>query len=222
MKNVEQVWLSIDAISTQLGIPKNLIRNMARKKELVRIGNGPSERYLDPTPEYKERLRLCESLYSKRVDVPTNLETCGLMTLREIAEVMGWEIKRTQKYIAKKKIPSIKAKRGVGLYSVSDVRDMIWKRQGRTMAKQRAPFLWSDIINYFARYMQGQESLMPTDQQFIEDDKLRSRVELMMRMEEPEKSKAVKKFMEDNDLTRRLFDEMRRHTPSEDSLSDGL
>ena len=199
MRNSEPIqrWLTIEGLCTTLNIGRSHALWLAKKGylEVIWGPNGKRNveaRFLDPTPAYAERLKLCEALYG-RTPLPSNLELNGLLTVREMAEILGWTLKRTRDYVFEKKIPSIKAGQ-YALYSVATVRDIMWRRSGRKLAKQRAPFLITEMIAFFEAMRVRSEEEVPTDDQFQADDLLQRKLARMMQMPSPQRELAMKEF----------------------------
>src|SRR5438045_3127326 len=123
---MEQRWLSLTGICTSLGLSAPQIKSLVKQRILVTIKAQQGEiRYLDPTPEFAERLRLGESLYCRMWPIPKELDISALLTLREFAQVMGWTMKYARRYCKEKKVPNTK----IGfttMYSIATVRGLLW------------------------------------------------------------------------------------------------
>ena len=208
MTELHQRWLSLSGISTVLNLTPTQVKRLYNQKLLVRIGKRPQDyRYLDPTPEYAERLRLAAIMLSK-TDVHINLPLTFLLTTREIAEIMGWTQQYAQVYLREKSIPNFKGKNRVRLYSVSAVRDLIWKRNGRgKFSKQMAPALIPDLINFFHRFKTAEEVVVPTDAAFAEDEALQKKIVWMMKQPSPQRETMLADFIEKMELAKRVVSE---------------
>jgi hypothetical protein len=182
MNSIPQRWLSLSGICTTLNLRPNQVKLLYKQNLLVRIGKRPEEhRYLDPTPEYAERLRLAAVMLSKNPIVP-DLPSTFILTVREVAEIMGWSLRYARTVMAEKKVPFFKAKNKACLYSVEDVRDLIFKRNGRgRFSKQLSPFLLPEIIAYQRRFQSEEESIVPTDAAFERDEELQKKIRWMMK-----------------------------------------
>jgi hypothetical protein len=194
-----QRWLSLDGICTTLNINRAHALWLAKQGYLEYIpgpGNKKTAqaRFLDPTPAYADRLRMGEALYGRQM-LPSNLEFTALLTMREMAEVLGWDFRRMQRFVYKNKVPHIKAGH-YSLYSVAALRDIMWRRNGRKLAKQRAPFLISEIIDFFHSMRLRSEEEVPTDAQFAADDLLQRKLARMMQMPSPQRELAMKEFQD--------------------------
>ena len=167
MNTLEQRWLSLSGISTTLNLTPVQIKLLHKQHYLVRIGKRPEEyRYLDPTPEYAERLRLAAVMLSKNSQVNIDLPMTFLLTIREIAEITGWTQRKTIRIIEDNKVPCWKSKNRARLFSVSAVRDLLWRRSGRKLSKQMSPALISELVVFFRRFQAEEESIVPTDAAF--------------------------------------------------------
>jgi excisionase family DNA binding protein len=202
MPDLPQRWLSLSGISTVLNLTPTQIKTLYKQKLLVRIGKNPSEyRYLDPTPEYAERLRLAAVMLSKKSDIPIDLPLTFLLTVREIAEIMGVSLKHARRYVADKKIPCWKSKNRAALYSMSVVRDLIWRRNGRKN-RYSAPMLLPELVAYFKKFLAAEEAIVPTDAAFKEDEELQKRIRWMMRQPSPQRETLLADFVEKLELAK--------------------
>jgi hypothetical protein len=205
MTELHQRWLSLSGISTVLNLTPTQIKTLHKQRLLVRIGKNPSEyRYLDPTPEYAERLRLAAVMLSKNSQVNIDLPMTFLLTIREVAEIMGWSLTHARHFLDDSKAPCWKAKNRAKLYSVSTVRDLLFKRQGRKLSKQRDPFLLSDLINYFRRFQVEEEAIVPTDAEFAEDAELQKKIVWMMKQPSPQREAMLADFLEKVELAKQV------------------
>ena len=207
MPDLPQRWLSLSGISSVLNLTPSQVKTLHKQKLLVRIGNRPQEhRYLDPTPEYAERLRLAAVMLSKNPEVNIDLPLIFLLTVREVAEIMGWSLKHARSYLAEKKIPCYAAKNRAKLYSVSTLRDMIFRRQGRHLAKQKAPFLLKEILAFQKRFQAAEEAIVPTDAMFADDAALQKKITWLMRQKSPEREVMLADFIEKLELAKRAVE----------------
>lgn len=205
MGDIPQRWLSTNGICTTLNLTYAQIKLLHKQKYLVRIGKRPDEyRYLDPTPEYAERLRLAAVMLSKNTEVNIDLPMTFLLTAREVAEIMGWSLRYARDFLEDTKAPCWKAKNRAKLFSVSVVRDLLFKRQGRKLSKQRDPFLLSDLINYFRRFQAEEESIVPTDAAFEQDADLQKKIRWMMKQPSPQREAMLSDFLEKLELAKEV------------------
>jgi hypothetical protein len=205
MSSLPQRWLSISGLSTVLNLTSTQIKTLYKQKLLVRIGKNASEyRYLDPTPEYAERLRLAAVMLSKNPAVPTDLPLTFLLTIREVAEILQWNLTYAEQYLREKKVPCFKAASRTRFYSVTAVRDMLFQRSDRKLSKQQGPFLLSDILMYFRRFQAAEESIVPTDSQFLEDAALQKKITWLMR--QPNRDVLLADFVSKMELAKRVLE----------------
>ena len=203
MPDIPQRWLSISGLSTVLNLTPTQIKTLYKQKLLVRIGKRPNEyRYLDPTPEYAERLRLAAVMLSKDDTISINLPLTFLITKREIAEIMGWSLRKTRRFIEDNKMPSYKAANNSRLFSVSTVRDFIWKRNGRRLSKQMSPVLIADLIHFFRRFQAAEEAIVPTDAAFAADAELQKKITWMMK--QPNREVLLADFISKMELAKQI------------------
>jgi len=206
---MEQRWLSLDGICTTLGMSKEQIKYLVSIGALVSLKGksnmGSNARYLDPTPEYAEKLKFGEALYGRLHPVPIDIPTTALLTIREVALIMNWKLVYARHYLYEKKIPAIKVGR-YHLYSVETVRDLLWRRQGRKLSKQRSPFLIQNLIDFFLKYQAEEAEEVPTDIQFAEDDLLQRKLVRLSKMKDPS---ALRDFLEKINLTKKIVSLLR-------------
>lgn len=196
---IEQRWLSIHGICSTLNLSKSQIYTLVRKKYLVRIGDVHTNyRYLDPTPEYAERLRLADALEGRE-----NPSLKGLFTAREVAEIMNWSLGATRHFLSK--VPHVTSKH-CSLYSAAQIRDFIWRRSGRKMAGRKDTVLLSELLAYFMRFREAEEEIVPTDAAFAEDAALQKKLQWMM--EQPNKETMLKEFLEKMELTKNVVQQL--------------
>lgn len=205
MPDLPQRWLSFSGICTTLNLAPSQVKSLYRQKLLVRIGRRPQDyRYLDPTPEYAEKLRLAAVLLSKRYEFTIDLSMSSLLTIREVAEIMDWSLKHARDFLESNKVPCWKSKNRARLYSVSVVRDFIWKRNGRKQAGKIAPMLLSEMISFAQRFIDSETALMPTDEAFKADEELQRKLAWVMRQKSPERETMLADLMAKLDLAKRV------------------
>jgi hypothetical protein len=206
MNSLPQRWLSLSGISSVLNLTPSQVKTLHKQKLLVRIGNRPQEhRYLDPTPEYAERLRLAALMHTRGAGFKIDLPHSFILTKREVAEVMGWNLTYAEEYLREKQIPRYKAPNNTVFYSVADVRDMIFRRQGRHLAKQKAPFLLKEILAFQKRFQAAEEAIVPTDEQFKADAELQKKMAWMMKQPSPGREAMLADFLEKIELAKKAF-----------------
>jgi hypothetical protein len=196
----EQRWLSLDGLCTILKMNRKQVLWLAKQGFIPVIwGRGRRKirdaRFLDPTPEYAQKLILGEAAYGRMFPVPKTLALTGLLSVAEVAEIMGWTVKYAQYFlIYRYKVPSIKLgeKRSKGsnvglcnLYTVQAIRNVLWKRGGRKHGQYRGPFLLEDLIKFFRSYYAKECEEVPTDAQFAEDDLLQRKLARLVEMDNP-------------------------------------
>jgi hypothetical protein len=173
----------------------------------VRIGKRPDEyRYLDPTPEYAERLRLAAVMLSKNSQVNIDLPMSFLLTVREVAEIMGWSMKHARRYLSDNKIPCYKSKNRALLFSVTAVREMIFKRQGRHLHKQLAPMLLPELIAFAKRFIDSEAAIVPTDEAFKADAELQRKMEWIMKQSSPGREAMLADLISKMELAKKVLE----------------
>lgn len=215
MTDLPQRWLSLSGIATVLNVTCTQVKTLYKQKLLVRIGKNPADyRYLDPTPEYAERLRLAAVLLSKRSDVPIDLPLTFLLTIREVAEIMNWSLRHARDFLEDNKVPCFKSANRARLYSVSVVRDFLWRRNGRKLAGKIAPMLLSEIISFAQRFVDAETALMPTDEQFKADEELQRKLAWIMRQKSPQRETILTDLMAKLELAKQVVGAVKQNDPA--------
>jgi hypothetical protein len=201
----EQQWVTIDMLSHILRLPKPYIREMTKQGFLVTIGKNQNQRWLDPTPEYAEKLRLAAILHSRALFVPPDISEIALLTLREVAVLCGWTLEYARTYMDRyPNTPRFKVNSQLHLYSIKTVREILWRRQGRLHSKQKSPFLVQDIIDFVQREHARETADQPTDAEYAKDDKIMRKLEAIVRRSEKDQEKARQDFAGKVELARRI------------------
>jgi hypothetical protein len=213
MPTLPQRWLSLSGICTVLNLTPSQIKTLYNQKLLVRIGKNHSEhRYLDPTPEYAERLRLAAIMLSKNSQVNIDLPLTFLLTIREVAEIMGWTQQKTIHFMEDHKVPCYKSANRARLYSVAVVRDMLWRRNGRKLSKQLAPMMLPELIAFFRKFQAAEEAIVPTDAAFAEDADVQKKVRWIMRQSSPQREVLLADFVEKLELAKQVVSSLQSRT----------
>lgn len=178
----EQTWLSLSGICDKLRLQPGQVRTLIRKGCLATIGKQgtPAFRLLDPTPEYVEQLRLGAIIHQRHFPVPAGLSEKALLTQAECAELLGMTQKMMSRYLKRHTIPFIRVDKVHYLYPPTVVREAMLKRSKRTLSKQLAPFLLSEMIELFRSRLSAEVSLIPTDKEFRADEALQQRLSMIV------------------------------------------
>jgi len=174
----EQTWLSLDGISSSLRLSKPTIRLLAKKGCLAVIGKqGTTQaRYLDPLPEYKEQLRLGAIIHQRHYPVPAGLSEKALLTQSECAELLGMTHAKMKRYMQEHAVPSIRVDKKHFLYSPLVVRNAMLRRARKTLDHRLAPFLLTEMVEFFRSRLSVEVSLIPADKEFAADERLQLRL----------------------------------------------
>ena len=190
----EQTWLSLSGICDKLRLSTGQVRTLVKKGCLATIGKQAALRFLDPTPEYVEQLRLGAIIHQKHFPVPAGLTEKALLTKGECAELLGLSARMMERYLYRHTVPSIRVDKKHFLYSPLVVREAMLKRSGRKLSKQKSPFLLAEIIAFFAQRITKECEEVPTDLEFQEDELLQKKLSRMMAMPSPQKEAGLKDF----------------------------
>jgi hypothetical protein len=176
-----QTWLSLSGICDKLRLSPVQIRTLEKKGCLAVIGKTKADkRYLDPTPEYAEQLRLGAIIHQRHFPVPAGLTEKALLTKGECGELLGMTPKKMEKYLQRHTVPSIRVDKKHFLYSPLVVREAMLKRSKKTLSKQKAAFLLADMISLFRSRLSAELSIIPTDKEFAADEALQKRLSLIV------------------------------------------
>lgn len=219
---MEQTWLTLDQISYKLRLSKSYIKTLTGQKFLVTIGTADKKRWLDPTPEYAEKLRLGAILHNDAQHVPPDIAEIALLTLREVAVLCGWTLRYAQLYMQRHNTPRFRVNSQLSLYSIMTVREILWRRQGHKAAHQRSPFLIEEIVRFVQNEHAEATRDIPTDAEYAADDKLMWKLEAIVRRSEADQAAAKTDFARKAELARKvvqLLDSTRpesRNSPPEE------
>lgn len=209
----QQRWLSLEGICTSLQVSREHAVWLAKQGFLVVIWGRAGKkvhgaRFLDPTAEYTEKLKLAEAMYGRLYPLPKDINLAAMLNVGEVAQIIGWTYQYAQKYLVQKKVPCTKI--GMyNMYSVAAVRDLLWAREGRKRARKRAPILLSQLIEFFkAQYAKDNEAV-PTDEEFATDDLLQRKLERMAKLPPAERAEAMKEFYEKVTLGKQVAESLR-------------
>jgi hypothetical protein len=174
-----------------LRLNKIQVKTLVKKGFLVALGGGRGipARYLEPTEEYKEQLRIAAILHMKAQPIPAGISEKCLLTAGEIGELLGSKDPfQTNKWLTKHEVPGYRVTKVLKLYTVTDVREALLRRAGRVTSRQRAPFLIPEIIDFLRAHNKEDLAIVPTDKQFTQDDILRKKLERLAAMGEDAKA----------------------------------
>lgn len=201
----EQNWLTIDQISYKLHLAKPYIKELTRQKFLVTIGTADKKRWLDPTPEYAEKLRLAAILHNDALFVPTDISEIALLSLREVAVLCGWTLRYAQLYMQRHPdTPRFKVNSQLSLYNIRTVREILWRRQGHKTAHQRSPFLIEELVRFVQNEHAKDSADIPTDAAFAADDTIMRKLESIVRRNEADQETAKNDFARKAELARKI------------------
>ena len=195
MKNTDypQTWLSLSGMCDRLRLTPTQVRTLAKKGCLAVIGGkgNVDKRYLDPTPEYREQLRLGAMIHQRAYPVPAGITEKALLTNSECGEIIGMSTQMMNRYLTRNSIPSIKVTKALFLYPPTVVREAMLKRAKKSVSRQKSLFLISELVDYFKNRFTAELSLIPTDKEFADDERLQLRLSQIVT--EAQKSDFAKK-----------------------------
>lgn len=208
--DTEQRWLTLDQLCTTLRLPKGCVLDLAKRGCLAVIWgrNGAKflqARFLEPAEEYKQQLRLGAMIHAKLHPTPRDLSELALLSVREVAVIMGWTNKYAHKYMLENKVPHIKSGFQHYLYTSQTVRTLLWNRQGRKNAGRRSAFLITDLIESFQKWYAEDLKDVPTDAQYLADDEVQRKLLRIVEMAESDQVHARTDFARKVDLARKVL-----------------
>lgn len=133
----------------------------------------------------------------------SDVDEKGLFTRAELAQILGWSDQYAVHYLKQNKIATVKLESGLNLYSAKTIRELLWRRNGRKVSQQRAPFLIAELIEWFLQQTAAAESDTPTDADFAADDRFQKKLRAILRMPPAVRTAAMKEFWEKADLAKK-------------------
>jgi hypothetical protein len=198
-----------------LRLPKGYVRELTKRGFFVTIGKGDKQRWLNPTEEYRERLRLAAVLHSRALFVPQDVAELGLLSMREVAVILGWSLRYTQVFMQQHpEVQRFRPNSQLSLFSIMTVRELLWKRQGLRMAMQKSPFLVPELIELFQREHAEETELIPTDAEHEADEKIMRKLESIVRRSEADQRAAKGDFARKAELARKIVQILESAKPS--------
>ena len=207
-----QRWLSLIGICNTLQTNPKHIQWLVKQGFLEyipdRSNKNQGSRYLDPTPQYADRLRLAEVIYRRRFPLPADIDidSKAIFTSAELAVLMGWTPNYTDKFLFTHKPPCVKIgggkTGGLRLFSAKTIRELIWRRKGRKVSAQKSPFLISELLEFFQKRMADDD--VPTDAQFADDERLQKKLTRLLKMPSPQREEALREFLAKVELAKEI------------------
>lgn len=188
-KSLPQKWLSLTSLAMLLGTSEDHVKWLAKNGFLVfmwgdRKMNWDLARYLDPTPEYAEKLKRGEVFYERMYPGPNDIDNVPLISTAEIAEILGMRIGNVRRLLSKWPAAPVK-----GYYSVEQVRQMLGRR---SRSAHRSPFLIMELVRFFWR--RNTEGKIPAREEYGEDDVIFRKLQRITQMPHGERQEALLEF----------------------------
>jgi transcriptional regulator with XRE-family HTH domain len=191
MSNAEpQQWLSLSGICDKLRLSPYQVKTLAKKGCLAIIKGKTrvADRFLEPTPEYREQLRLGAIIHQRHFPVPAGLSEKALLTQAECAELLGMTQPMMSRYMKQYAAPSIRVDPVHYLYSPMVVREAMLKRRDggrywqdkKTISAQKSPFLIPELVEFFRSRLSEEVSGIPTDKEFLADESIQKRLSMIV------------------------------------------
>lgn len=205
MPEILQRWLTIAEICTTLRMSPDQIKALVKKRILVCVGSQQDKRYLDPTPEYAERLRLADNLHKRLNHWESTFPLLALFTAKEISNLTGWTKYSTYERLKERKVKKYRIGKYV-LFSAETVRDILWRKSGarKRINKDKSPFLISELMRFFLEYKAREDEETPTDAEFAADELLQRKMSRMMHLPSPQREAVFRDFMSKTDFAKRF------------------
>lgn len=188
-------WLTFDDLCFELRLPPKQVKKLIKAGRLVGICTGKKMnletdwRYLDPSDKYKKMLE-------NQVKNLNNLHNSDLLELpllnpAEFAAIAGITAVTIRGLIFNKKLNPLK----IGKYSYfspAQVREFLLRRERKEPRSRRARcellLRWA-----LAQLEKNQEEIL-TPEQIENDDLLESTMARLLRLKEPERTRAIQEF----------------------------
>ena len=193
----------------RLNVKESTVKSLVKKGYLVKIGETFGARYLDPTDDYAERLKISEMKLGS-IDIPPDMESKYLLTALEFSILSGRTPAGARNYLMKHKVPHIKCGKFY-LYRVSDIRHSFAKRRQRLLAERYSPFLVQEIIEYFLRVDEEMTAAEPTDEQYRRDEIFKKKIKTLMKKSGEQKEAALNDFFSKVQIAKDFLSLMQEH-----------
>jgi hypothetical protein len=189
-------WLTFEELCDELRLKPFQVRRLIKNGKVVGICHGKNPRrletdwrYLDPTPKYKRALSLLEHMTSNTLEI--DLGEFPVIGSAEFAELCGFSQDRVRGLIHRKVLKPYK----VGKYSLftpQQLRDFLRRREG-SINRYKRPSM-ATLLDWCMRYAQGDRARYITRDQVRRDDELEGEIRQILRLPEPERSRAMRTF----------------------------
>lgn len=213
----EQRWLTVDQVCTTLRLPQSTVLRLCKEGMLPYMNTSSRKpttatmRVLDPTPEYQEKLRLAAIILFKKYPEIETVREKALFTRRELDLIVGWKLKTGDNYLSRNRIPAISVGYRKALYTADTIRKLLWKRSGRTLADGRSPIVLTELIEWFRKQEAAERDLVPTDAEFLADEKIQNKLGFIARMSDKDRRRAEKDFTYKAELAKRIVQILDSH-----------
>ena len=105
----------------------------------------------------------------------------ALFTVSELAELCGITKTSAIQATRRLKIKPLKVSPVLNLYTAAQVREVLWRRKGRRLSKQKAPFLIPALVKWFQDQDAAEQAVTPTDAQLRADEILQRKLARIVR-----------------------------------------
>ena len=195
-------WLTFDELVFELQLPPKRVRKLIREGRLVGICAGRKAnyetdwRYLDPSEKYKRALEEQEKILSHAHSV--DLMEFPVISSAEFAQIAGISSSRIRGLVFNRKLLPTKIGK-YSLFTATQVREFLLRRERKepTARRERCELL----LRWCLERIKEAEGTM-TAAQVENDDLLESTLQRLLRLKEPERTRAVQEFWRRYQLAR--------------------
>lgn len=189
-------WLTLAQISDRLRLTPTAVIALGDNGHLRVIWGArkskkfSDSRWLDPSEEYAEQLRLAAIVHRKEYPAPPYLNERAMFTIREVAALCGFSVDYAKLAFRRLKIKPVVVGPSLRLYSVNQVREVLWRREKRGLSKQMSPFLITFLVDWFMKHDADARQDHPTDAEFQADAVIQRKLERIVEMAEDAQHRA--------------------------------
>ena len=196
-------WLTFDELVFELQLSPKRVRKLIREGRLVGICTGRKAnyatdwRYLDPSEKYKRALEEQEKILSHAHSV--DLMEFPVISSAEFAQLAGISSSRVRGLVFNRKLLPTK----IGKYSLftpNQVREFLLRRERKESTARRARC--ELLLRWCLEKITARTEETLTVAQVENDDLLESTLQRLLRLKEPERTRAVQEFWRRYQLAR--------------------
>lgn len=188
-------WLNFDDLCVEMQLTPRQVLKLIKAGKIVGLCHGRVSRprtdwrYVDPAEKYKRALALAARIESRRYAI--DLAEFPIISTNEFATLCGFSSDRVRGLIHRKVVQPYK----IGKYSfftANQVRDFIYRRSQQQHAYGRPRM--DALLTWAMAYLDSQKPLGMPLADVRKDDELEGTLRRLMKLKEPQRTKAVQEF----------------------------